>query len=47
MFPEDINERGKKANFKRQCKNFDIMDNKLMYCKRDIGKVVKTYLVET
>ena len=33
-FPEDVCERGKKANFKRQCKNFEIVDNKLMYCKK-------------
>ena len=45
-FPEDVSERGKKANFKRQCKNFEIVDNKLMYCKRGIGKVRKIYFVE-
>ena len=38
-FPEDIKEKGKKANFKRQCKNFDIVDNKLMYNKKGVGKV--------
>ena len=44
-FPEDVKEKGKKANFKRQCKKFSIVDNKLMYNKSDVGKVSKTYFI--
>ena len=34
-------------NVVRKYKIFDILDNKLIYCKIDIGKVRKIYVVET
>jgi len=38
-FPADIIEKGDKANFKRQSKNFKVVDNLLFYMKRNVGNV--------
>ena len=36
QFPDVVTERGDKANFKRQCRKFEAVENQLFYLKRNV-----------